>query len=174
MRSAQTAPRRSLHLPQLQRSLPCAAAKTQHLKEKTRVTLLVAEGTDAQTSLCPLDPSSRKLYPLPSPQGALRRHPHRITFPLCSHTAAQFQRASRGNRPSLQPTRGPCHLTTGNILLRGKASPSLFSWVALPHPQHSTGLPLPSSLAGPLSILSASVRWLCWLTVPEACVHIKG
>ena len=42
-----------------------------HLEKKKGVTLLVAEGTDAKTSLCSLDPSSRKLYPCPFPQDAL-------------------------------------------------------------------------------------------------------
>ena len=169
MRSAPTAPRRSLHLPQLERSLPCAAAKTQHLKgkKKKRVTLLVAEGTEVQTSLCSLDRSSTELYPRPSRQGALWRHPHGIVFPLRSPTLAQFQRASRGNRPSLQPTRGLCHLPTGDVLLCGKASPSLLPWrpyPAAPRRWASSAL-LPCR---PLSILSASVRWLCWLAVPEA------
>ena len=153
MRSAPTAPRRSLHLPQLERSLPCAAAKTQHLKvkkkKKKRVTLLVAEGTEVQTSLCSLDRSSTELYPRPSRQGALWHHPHGIVFPLRSPTLAQFQRASRGNRPSLQPTRGLCHLTPRDVLLRGKASPSLLPW--RPYPTRTAALgflrppPLPAS-----------------------------
>ena len=72
-----------------------------------------------------------------------------LLFPLCSNTLAQFQRASSDNRPSLQPTHGPCHLTSGNVLLCEKASARLLSWVALPHPHPSAGPPLAFSLAGP-------------------------
>ena len=93
-----------------------------------------------------------------------------LLFPLCSNTLAQFQRASSGNRPSLQPTRGPCHLTSGNVLLREKASARLLSRVALPHPAPALGLlphwpSLDSAWFGQV---------VCWLAVSGACVPIKG
>ena len=170
MRSARTAPRRSLHLPQLERSLPCAAGKTQHLKgkKKKKESRFWLQKELRPKPACVLWTGAVRSFTLAPLVRALCGVTHTGLFSLCVHP---LWLNSKG-RP--EATGLPSNPPAGSVI----SHPGTFFSVERHRPVCSHGgltPPAPRRWASsallpcrPLSILSASVRWLCWLAVPEA------